>query len=941
MPVPDPYLHGNFKFADLGLQLRLPVDLVPVAQYSRHNNLANFIEGRFETRAGTILLATVLASNALHSIFRLNQEAPSALGERLVGVGTRLFTAPLPNGNVFTELTGFSYSGNPLSIVSFRFSFDQASWAIIADRNGMRKRRGGVQTGYYQKLGITPPTAQATATAGGPGQLDATGGVDFDWRYTYFNIVTGSESNPSDITQTGASTDVQRPTSQTNPDTHFGGSGFTNPANAYDGNDTTFADGNAASASETRQSCQWQAWSAAGGTETAFNLEVDAEVLATGTSGSVYAAIYYSLDSGVTWKTMVTTGVAAARHVYTAAIPIGTALAGVLVRAVVFGSGNTTSSQAVIGRRIFIVAGDYDPTALTADGVLTGGGGNRTIEMKVYEIRTSAGLVGATDVLLSLINQQGNICCLAPTDTQVTHIRLYRRGGSLSGNWYRVGTFALTELVQGGCGVGSLQIVDDVPDTELGTTLDLDNDVPISSVEVLERPLPYIWGPTDERVLGCGDHDRPECVYFSKRGNADEWPPQNFIEVSAPGTPIQNGCVFNTRTFAFSRERMYELIPNLIQGVTFTPYQTPCARGLISPNGLAVADAIYFVAKDGVYRTVGSREQSLTENDIQPLFPTQDAPGRDTNGYEAVDMTAVEDLRLTYHNREIRFTYKGATSGVRQTLIYDIERNRWRAADYTPDAVTFYSEESTVSSLLIGGTDGGLYQTAAGTDNGSDIAMSMRTGSHDMGVPLNLKEYGNVIFDLDPGGATNGLPITITPYINGEVASDAAITVTGTGRQQVPLTLSDVFAFNMEFEITWTKTGTINPILFQYDILWRPEPASVKHWEIRETSYGLPGYHHVRDAYIAIRSSAPVTLTYTFDGTVQTYTIASTGGLRRKVFLPFDSNKAKVDKWSFDSDTQFRLYIEDCEVRVKPWLTSLGYQITKPFGLDVPQGAAQ
>lgn len=106
MPVPDPYIHANFKLADSGLQLRLPVDLVPVGQYSRHNNLANFVEGRFETRAGTILLATVLASNDLHSIFRLNQEAPSALGERLVGVGTRLFTAPLPLGNVFTELPG-------------------------------------------------------------------------------------------------------------------------------------------------------------------------------------------------------------------------------------------------------------------------------------------------------------------------------------------------------------------------------------------------------------------------------------------------------------------------------------------------------------------------------------------------------------------------------------------------------------------------------------------------------------------------------------------------------------------------------------------------------------------------------------------------------------------------------------------------------------------
>ncbi|KKK74754.1 hypothetical protein LCGC14_2880590, partial [marine sediment metagenome] len=142
-------------------------------------------------------------------------------------------------------------------------------------------------------------------------------------------------------------------------------------------------------------------------------------------------------------------------------------------------------------------------------------------------------------------------------------------------------------------------LVDNVADTDLGSTLELDNDVPVSSVEVLERPLPRVWGPFDERVLACGDPDRPESVYFSKRGQADQWPPQNHIETGDPGEAMVNGLVYNTRSFAFSKERLFELVPNIVSGVTFKPFPTPCGRGLIAPFGLVVSDAIYFVAKDG------------------------------------------------------------------------------------------------------------------------------------------------------------------------------------------------------------------------------------------------------------------------------------------------------------------------------------------------------
>jgi hypothetical protein len=75
-----------------------------------------------------------------------------------------------------------------------------------------------------------------------------------------------------------------------------------------------------------------------------------------------------------------------------------------------------------------------------------------------------------------------------------------------------------------------------------------------------------------------------------------------------------------------------------------------------------------------------------------------------------------------------------------------------------------------------------------------------------------------------------------------------------------------------------------------------------------------------------------VTLTLDFDGTTQTYTISSTSGNRRKVYVPLAPNKGKLYKFEFNSSAAFNLFEGASEVRVKQTLTSLGYQTVRPFG---------
>ena len=1158
----QPLRHDPHKFSDSGLQLRLPVDLVPSGQYSRLSNALPVIEGEIRTREGMTLVAqpvatafiyamaglfstnsailahtvsphgyrvgdtvtinisylttgtvptlgaypvtvtfvsdaftfnfspgipwaglsvaavpifaqatgagflNTLTNTSIDNIFRLNEAITALPGDRIVTSDGRIWHAPLPAGNVFEELVGplapggpvpklpIGFSGRPMAIAEFRFTLDSASWAIFADQNAMYKYRPGLTDSQIEfvPLGNAPPTVAATASAGSTGNPNSTGGSGYDWRYTYVDGLALTESNPSPIDMTSGGTSTTRPTTYTDP-ANTGDNLFISPANAYDGSTATASSGTAiadAVGSHGRGSdavsCLWNGWAQPAGVVDSIvlnmlaNLTVDASDDGGGADAHATASLSYSYDGGVTFNTLATINVdspgggsntnTTGLKTYTVTIPSSVGFANIIVEA----AGTATAN----GRTI---AGE--PSSASSD-----------VTTLVYDINTTVVQEGSVNTL-ALTNQIGVICVKPSPFPQHTFINLYRRGGSLPDAWRLVSQSQVSTLTVGACGAGFLEIDDNVSDATLSTSsiLQLDNDQPVTSVTKTNQPLSFIWGPVgfDVRLLGCGDPARPESVYFSKPGIADAWPPENYIEVSDPGTPIIAGCAFNTRNFAFSRESIFELVEGLGTGSTYTPFRTPSAHGVFSPWALAVGPAMYFVAKDGIYQSLGGRESSIVENDLKPLFPTYDTPGQSVNGYEAVDMTHPDDLRLRYHNDELYFLYIGMTTGTRQVLVYDIQKKRWRAIDADNGLSMVYTEPATVSSLLYGTSAGCIYQaggstdpleleiienagigpitvassftagtqyvrmvryTAAGAQGISyetavvvsptigiivtfpvapagtlkwrvlygttpgaentymeyteaslaasrtvtitavgtagvvptvnadpNISVVLRTGAHDQGAPLNQKQYGNVIFDLDPGGATVAAPVTITPYINGEVASEAALMVTGSGRQQVPLDLSDYFAFNTEYEITWESSlqaGAYTlPVLYQYDTLHFVEPAQLTHWQTQPTSFEFPGFVHVRDAYIALRSTAPVTLTVTIDAvTVQTYTIPSTGGQRLKVYVQFQSNKGLMYQFALDSAASFRTYSEDLEIRVKPWLGVLGYQIERTLGAE-------
>ncbi len=543
-----------------------------------------------------------------------------------------------------------------------------------------------------------------------------------------------------------------------------------------------------------------------------------------------------------------------------------------------------------------------------------------------YSSSTGAESNGSPTVTgIPVVIHKGQITVQASSDPQVDSIRLYRRGGTLI-------SYHLVSTNPNSAGVLTDNVSDD--DLALERTLSEDNFVPFTSLDsagsyLYGVPLSKLWGPFLGRtIFACGDENRKGAVYYTNALSPTGAGRNNFVDVTGPQEPLQHGFLYGGNPFVFSQENIYGLRYGSATNLVFSPFLTPVGKGLMAPHAFCVGPLVFFLAKDGIYQTdCQGPAQSITEESMRPLFQETAVPG-----YNPIDLTFPEDIRMAFHGQVLHFFYRETITGAKRHLTYNVFYKRWKEIEPSVSTDTLgYSDESSGSSaFLIGAEDGSVYrvdQTIV-TDVGLPIACQAKTGAISMDMPQTLKEFGNLIVDCDPMGNT----ITVTPSINGQVTDQSPILLTGSGRQRFAFSLGDVYAFDMSFDFAWTGDAK----LYQATVQWRPDEEAITHWEFPETNHQMTGMLQVKQAYIALRSAAEVTFTVShteIDGTQtsNTYTIPSTGGARQKLLVQFLPTKGVLYQYQLDSASQFRLYGADCEVHVKPWKTNEGFQLVTPF----------
>jgi len=557
--------------------------------------------------------------------------------------------------------------------------------------------------------------------------------------------------------------------------------------------------------------------------------------------------------------------------------------------------------------------GDYD-WRYTFYNTNTGQEGNPSATMAAQDSYTNE----AVNVTVTITD--------ALTDAQITHVRLYRRGGTLTDNWRRVSTTAI------GAGPTTQVIADDNTDTSIVSAplLELDNDVPVVSVNSAGatrylQPIPYIWGPVNETLFACGDAERasnkgrPDAVYWSKRNRPESWPLANFVLLGNPVDKTMNGFVYNGKSYVFTREQLYMMFPQ--DDGTWLPLLTPLSKGIVGQWAFCVGGGyIWFCAKDGVYRATDSESEKISDP-IRPLFPYRSLAGYASPGpYNPVNFGAanadVLDIRMAYHNDEIWFIYRDSTGpNFGRMAIYSAETKAWRFEESTPLFQAPYSDEIPQSQLLLLGRDGTIHHKSGNDWNGTVIDVIVETGGLDQGAPRDEKEYGDVAIWADP---KTGKDITVGAYANGSTTAFATDTITGNGLTHKVMDLGGNYARFITLRFSWQSDDSSQPRILNAEVSYLPRSEDIIARETDWDDLGQPSPKWITGVVI---EADPM-------GTAVTFQVQSEGGtVRATLTTPADvTNFPREYSFTFagfaasyvrilpTSATKWKLY------RIKRWV---------------------
>ena len=132
--------------------------------------------------------------------------------------------------------------------------------------------------------------------------------------------------------------------------------------------------------------------------------------------------------------------------------------------------------------------------------------------------------------------------------------------------------------------------------------------------------------------------------------------------------------------------------------------------------------------------------------------------------------------------------------------------------------------------------------------------------------------------------------------------------------------------------------------LYSAQPIFDEEPFQLDRWETQETNHGIPGWFAPLYGHLVLKSTAPVTLTVIVQHnqpragsaahrTTESYTIASTGGVKSSHFQSFRAGKGVLVRYILTSAAPFWLYREETTVAIQPWGTTSAL-IVHPFGSD-------
>lgn len=895
-----------------GIDLKRPADVVAPTRAIALTNVIRDEEGAWQQRPGQTTVATAAGNAPIHSIGQLEASGLPSAGypaTRIWGVGQALkgnFSG------VLTDVDTFNYSGHPLTMLAYRPPLSGTAWMFIGDTTKMRKVRGDlldlpiglpapalqitstlidtadvlidaceVTTGWVANAGTGGVPTFATIAGKSANALEMTTNVgaapgqyyNFASKaYTLNLLFGGTTAGPDDqihiwvkISNIATLSNLRLyfVCSSTFTTTTVPGESTTTNLDAYR---VTFIPSEFSPGLEA-----WTEFGASGGSTVTAGASKSASALGLDTpSETPRQRLIRQVEEGKKDPSVLdhdpappqpppnnepdppnpTPRSADAPKSYQVALPRS--------RFTRIGSASGRSWGTITGMVIVPTMNTNTAITVTVDdirmqygsGLDSSPAGNVPYDWRSinYDTRTGArsNPSPVQSASLDVTRRPVRLTPAANGDSALRQ-RFFRRGGSLIRDWYYVGENTL----DGG------EFIDSLADNTIQTQglLEFDNDQPVTTVNdagdaVFAQPLPAIWGPINDVILGCGDPYRKGHVYWCKRGEPDHWPRDFNAEVCAPDEELVMGCVYGGQSYVFSKKRGYGLL-QIAGAANITPVPTRIVHGLVARKGLVVGyGGIYFVSHDGIYRTDGGSEENLTDESIRPIFFNQTV-----NGHLPIEFSDPDGIALEIHDNELWFLHT-AVGGYKQVWIYSLLYQFWRFYSFAEPPYSLLSPGTRTDykpdPIIIGSTIT-AFTNEGNSDNGNAVTCTIHTPALDQGFPRQNKVYGDAIMDVGLQGDEPAVTFYLTPVVNNLTTSldtvsfsESALgpgTFTRKRKTLTPFRAGGVgaqanLARNCSLQIVWS-TAQQRPKLHHVGLSFIPQPDNITNrpsdWSILGT----------------------------------------------------------------------------------------------------------
>jgi hypothetical protein len=464
----------------------------------------------------------------------------------------------------------------------------------------------------------------------------------------------------------------------------------------------------------------------------------------------------------------------------------------------------------------------------------------------------------------------------------------------------------------------------------------------VASPTLYGQPLPFAFGPLEgpfaPTIFGLGDPLNGGVLYFTNFSDADGASDLNTMELATPGNNLVSGDVWKGMAFAGNREEVFCLRFAYLTTIgasnnqSFQWYKIDAPSGFWSRWSVAACPVgVAYLGRDGIYIATDGGAQNISDEALYPLFPhdgqAASSINRGTNIILPVNMAAVNDLRMSYCDEAIRFSYVD-TGGNWNTLIYEIYKKRWFLNNFADDLSYNYLVEASVSSpasqeiVALDLTAGTIVLMGGNTDGAADINSLVLTPSFDGGDERSQKLYVDSMVMADGTGTVE----LAFAYENSQTFGPV-LTFTATGQVTQFLQVIDSqgdleLHRNIACKFAWTG-GPAGPRLYAWETAGYMQPYLTERLVTQFIALGFPGWKHHRRMYPALISNNPALFTIlTQDGrSYGPYTIPSTGGQYRQLPQMLDQN-IKDLAFSYQIDGQgnpMALFVDDWTVEVKEW----------------------